>query len=675
MKTKWVKRVTSWLLSFVMVFSMFLTIPSTEALAATAGQLEEGTSYILVSGRSGKALTVENYSSENGAKLVQMPVNNYESQIWTLDVDDDGYYQIVNRFSGKALDVPWSSTKEGVAIEQFNKGNADNQKWKITDVKDGYCRISPKTNEALALNVKGGTNADGAQIIQWTYSGATNELWEIREVKQVNRNPGGGIRVTCVGDSITEGYRASDSAHAYPGQLQKLLGDDYEVLNVGVSGSTVRRSLSNAYSRTSRYTRGLQSMPDIVIIMIGTNDAVTGVDKKAGQDEFRRDYAALIEEYQMCGSNPKIILGLPLTSVDQQNKEDDRDDSNEANLIPIIKDLAKQYNLQLLDMHTYTGSWTRNDYLGDGLHPNDAGYEKLARVYANAILGYTKGFTGDLQEDTNYTILSKSSGQAMTIEDYSTSNHAGLCQMSAKNYASQAFKLIGTEDGYYQIVNQFSGKALDVPRSSTAQGVQIIQYDRGNGDNQKWKIEANGDGSWRISPKLAPNQALNVYRNSKAEGGMIVQWPYAGDANEAWEMRAMDTVNANPLNGSGSVNTFEMEEGTLEGGAVLRDLTGTSGGKYVGFVGGPDNGRVTVNVASTTAGKQKMKVYYATLQARQLAVVVNGTAYHVNCAGTGGWTVVGAPVEVEVDLQAGNNTITLTGVNGAYAPNIDRIEF
>src|SRR5579885_3646478 len=48
------------------------------------------------------------------------------------------------------------------------------------------------------------------------------------------------IRVACVGDSITYGAGIKDREHnSYPAQLQKLLGDGYEVRNFGVNGRTL----------------------------------------------------------------------------------------------------------------------------------------------------------------------------------------------------------------------------------------------------------------------------------------------------------------------------------------------------------------------------------------------------------------------------------------------------
>lgn len=119
---------------------------------------------------------------------------------------------------------------------------------------------------------------------------------------------------------------------------------------------------------------------------------------------------------------------------------------------------------------------------------------------------------------------------------------------------------------------------------------------------------------------------------------------------------------------------MEAENGELAGGVTTSGNSSVSGGKYAGNVGGPNGGTVTFHAAANVAGKRTMSIYYATAQQRQFAVVVNGTSYIVDCASTGGWSKVGEPIGIEVELQAGDNTIAVTGVDSAYAPNLDCIE-
>ncbi|KAL1511868.1 hypothetical protein AB1Y20_005152 [Prymnesium parvum] len=89
------------------------------------------------------------------------------------------------------------------------------------------------------------------------------------------------LRVACIGDSITMGYRGymrNHSAHSWPNQLQALLGDAYEVVNLGFDGSTASSAGTDdgrpaAYTSRPQYTTLLQGEWDLVFIMLGTNDA------------------------------------------------------------------------------------------------------------------------------------------------------------------------------------------------------------------------------------------------------------------------------------------------------------------------------------------------------------------------------------------------------------------
>ena len=71
------------------------------------------------------------------------------------------------------------------------------------------------------------------------------------------------IRIACVGNSITAGAKLNDPPkESYPAQLQRLLGDQYDVFNFGVSGKTV--VAANGYAATSTFKEALLSHPDIV---------------------------------------------------------------------------------------------------------------------------------------------------------------------------------------------------------------------------------------------------------------------------------------------------------------------------------------------------------------------------------------------------------------------------
>jgi acyl-CoA thioesterase-1 len=110
------------------------------------------------------------------------------------------------------------------------------------------------------------------------------------------------IRIACVGDSITGGTQ-------YPGDLGMLLGENYTVGNFGVDGSTVTLDSDNPYINNSAFQEAKEFQPNIVIIMLGTNDANPTIRQVNGS--FANDYVKLVEEFQALSSKPKIYLVKP----------------------------------------------------------------------------------------------------------------------------------------------------------------------------------------------------------------------------------------------------------------------------------------------------------------------------------------------------------------------------
>lgn len=196
------------------------------------------------------------------------------------------------------------------------------------------------------------------------------------------------LRITCVGDSITQGVGSSNEGRfSYPAQLQKLLGDGYEVKNAGVSGSNVTKGLGYPYWTTSRYREGKAFMPDIAIIMIGTNDALNNFvwDPNSPENSnalFKRDYITLIEEYEALPSHPKIFIVLPMVSYQTEGRQE-----NLVNYImPTLREIAADKGMEVIDMNAFTTGHA--DWFPDGLHPNDGAYEIIAGEFA----GYIRGF-------------------------------------------------------------------------------------------------------------------------------------------------------------------------------------------------------------------------------------------------------------------------------------------
>ncbi|MBC8569402.1 GDSL-type esterase/lipase family protein [Zongyangia hominis] len=196
------------------------------------------------------------------------------------------------------------------------------------------------------------------------------------------------LRITCVGDSITQGVGSSnEGAYSYPAQLQKILGDGYQVKNAGVSGSNVTKDKGFPYWTTARYREGKDFAPDIAIIMIGTNDALNDFvwnpsDPQGSNSLFRLDYNTLIEEYKALPNSPKIFMVLPMVSYQTEGRQE-----NLVNyIIPTLREIAKEQGIELIDMNAFTTG--HPDWFPDGLHPHDTAYGIIAGEFAKYIRGY-----------------------------------------------------------------------------------------------------------------------------------------------------------------------------------------------------------------------------------------------------------------------------------------------
>ncbi|MCE0483759.1 MAG: GDSL-type esterase/lipase family protein [Methylacidiphilales bacterium] len=186
------------------------------------------------------------------------------------------------------------------------------------------------------------------------------------------------VRVACVGDSITQGVGADDGK-SYPSQLQTLLGDKWVVKNFGVSGRTLLRKGDAPYWREQAYKDAIVFKPDVVIIMLGTND--TKPQNWVHHVEFYSDYKDLVESFQDLSSKPRIFLCRPCPVLGQGNYG-----INETNLmieIPIINRLASEEGVGIIDM--YAALAGKPQLLPDRVHPNTEGAALMAQAAAKAL--------------------------------------------------------------------------------------------------------------------------------------------------------------------------------------------------------------------------------------------------------------------------------------------------
>src|SRR5688572_17385852 len=186
------------------------------------------------------------------------------------------------------------------------------------------------------------------------------------------------IKVACVGNSITEGLDI-DSTMRYPAQLQRLLGDQYEVRNYGIGGRTLLKKGDFPYWQEAKYQEVLGWNPDIVVIKLGTNDSKA--QNWIYSEEFEGDYRALIQSFKKLASKPRIFICMPIPVFKEEWGITESIVKDE--IIPTVIRVSKSEAVTLIDL--YTPMQSKSDLVPDGVHPNAGGATVIAETVRNAI--------------------------------------------------------------------------------------------------------------------------------------------------------------------------------------------------------------------------------------------------------------------------------------------------
>jgi acyl-CoA thioesterase-1 len=183
------------------------------------------------------------------------------------------------------------------------------------------------------------------------------------------------IRVACVGDSLTQSTE-------YPFDLWMLLGSArYTVGNFGAGSTTVSLNSETPYMNTSAFQSAMEFQPNIVIIMLGTNDAQPSLERY--NTSFVDDYVKLVVAFQALISKPKIWIVLPPPVFNNQSGKISPE-YFKLTVIPYIEQAANETNLPVINVYSALANYS--DYFPDGVHPNSEGSQLIANEIYKAII-------------------------------------------------------------------------------------------------------------------------------------------------------------------------------------------------------------------------------------------------------------------------------------------------
>ena len=209
-----------------------------------------------------------------------------------------------------------------------------------------------------------------------------------------------GLKINFLGDSITQGVGASCEQTIYHSVLKKEA--DFAVArNYGIGGTrfalqkgTTARPKDD-YVDINSFCERFEQMDDdadVVVVFGGTNDYGHGDASVGGFTDRTPDtfygachylFSGLIKKYL----GKQIVIMTPLHRTGESRNIGHAKAIGSGTLreyVNIIREVAEYYSLPVLDLYATSGlqpeiEEVKEKYMPDGLHPNDAGHEVIAR--------------------------------------------------------------------------------------------------------------------------------------------------------------------------------------------------------------------------------------------------------------------------------------------------------
>ncbi len=204
------------------------------------------------------------------------------------------------------------------------------------------------------------------------------------------------LKVNFLGDSITEGARATRPEYAYHQRIKEYCGLA-EANNCGIGGTRIARQTVptyHAHKHDLYFAMRAKAIPkdaDMIIIFGGTNDYGHG-DAHFGtidsEDEFTFLGAlnCLIKQLQSDFPNAKLVFMTPIrrTNEDRPSKPDGK---ILKDYVDGIIEIANKHKLPVIDLFRSGVIEDPADkaILDDGLHPTDLGHDLMARYISEEL--------------------------------------------------------------------------------------------------------------------------------------------------------------------------------------------------------------------------------------------------------------------------------------------------
>lgn len=172
-----------------------------------------------------------------------------------------------------------------------------------------------------------------------------------------------------IGDSLT--YGCCQKAIPAPTLEAQRLGSDYQAINRGANGSTTADWLDKLLEPALKEFK--KNKVEVVQVMLGTNDLV----KRLPTDEIVDHLREIADRVKRNGAKMVIVNNIPYSSL--------LDDEQARRLNIRLGHLASERDVYIGDTSAYDYFKSHQEQLIDGTHMNQAGYQKLAELWSDAL--------------------------------------------------------------------------------------------------------------------------------------------------------------------------------------------------------------------------------------------------------------------------------------------------
>ncbi|MFN0052670.1 MAG: SGNH/GDSL hydrolase family protein [Planctomycetales bacterium] len=183
------------------------------------------------------------------------------------------------------------------------------------------------------------------------------------------------------GDSITHGALFTEGWRSYPEHFSERVRWELRrfhdvVINTAICGERSGGLLANLEQRVLRFR------PDVVMVMVGMNDAVAG---PSGRDDFRGNLVELVGRLREAGAIPVLQTPNLIYIPNCGNRGD------VPAYVEIIRVVAELVEVPLIDhwRHWETRKPEPDAVLGwlqdQSIHPNYMGHREMARLVCEAL--------------------------------------------------------------------------------------------------------------------------------------------------------------------------------------------------------------------------------------------------------------------------------------------------